>query len=284
MTYSRILAPRRKVLHRRVAEALATLHAENLAPHHLALGLHYSEGEVWDQAVVHLSWAGARAVKRSANREALACFERALAALAHLPESRFSLEQAFEIRLELRTVLSLCGEIRLARARLCEAEALAERLNDDSRRGRVCAFMANIHSQLGELDEALAYGGRALEIAGRLGDLRLASSPRAFSSRRTTSGASTRRAVELATENLAALPADWVYEHLFGRGAAISLRSPLAGLEPGSSRRIRRGGSVRSRDDQARRGDAACAHHRSGVQLRWLAPPSQGASRRGRAH
>ena len=70
VAYSRILAPRRKVLHRRVAEALATLHAGGLEPHHLALGLHYSEGEVWDQAVVHLRRAGARALERSANREA----------------------------------------------------------------------------------------------------------------------------------------------------------------------------------------------------------------------
>jgi hypothetical protein len=33
--------------------------------------------------------------------------------------------------------------------------------------------MTNVHSLLGELDEALVTGTRALEIAGRLGDLRL---------------------------------------------------------------------------------------------------------------
>ena len=46
-------------------------------------------------------------------------------------------------------------------------------MNDDRRRGRVCAFVTNVHSLLGELDEALVTGTRALEIAGRLGDLRL---------------------------------------------------------------------------------------------------------------
>ena len=60
VAYREILAPRRKALHRRVAEALAMLHAENLEPHHLALGLHYFEGEVWDRAVLHLRRAGAR--------------------------------------------------------------------------------------------------------------------------------------------------------------------------------------------------------------------------------
>ena len=73
------------MLHRRVAEALATLHAHDLEPHHLALGLHYLESAVWDKAVAHLRRAGDIATQRSANREAVACYERALAALANLP-------------------------------------------------------------------------------------------------------------------------------------------------------------------------------------------------------
>lgn len=126
----------------------------------------------------------------AASREALVCFERALVALTHLPESQSTLEQAFEIRFELRTVLKRFGEVRLALARLREADALAERLDDDSRRGLVCAFMTNAHSQRGELNEGLAYGWRV---------------------------------VELATENLAALPADWVYENLLGSTVPVSV-------------------------------------------------------------
>jgi hypothetical protein len=38
-------------------------------------------------------------------------------------------------------------------------------LNDERRRGQVCAFMTNVHSQLGGLDEALMSGSRALAIA-----------------------------------------------------------------------------------------------------------------------
>ncbi len=78
VAYGRILASRRKPLHRRVTDALATLYADSLEAHHLALGLHYAEGEVWDQAVVHLRRAGVRALERSANREAVASFGRAL--------------------------------------------------------------------------------------------------------------------------------------------------------------------------------------------------------------
>ena len=41
VAYGRILAPRRKVLHRRVAEAVAAVRGGSLEQHHLALRLHY---------------------------------------------------------------------------------------------------------------------------------------------------------------------------------------------------------------------------------------------------
>ena len=210
------LAPRRKVLHRRVAETLATLYAENLEPYHLALGLHYAEGEVWDKAVVHLREAGTRAVKRSANREAAACFERALAALAHLPETQFTLAQAVEIRLELRVMLSHLGEVRQMLQHLREAEALAERLKDDRRRGQVCAFLLNSYSQLGELEQALVTGSRALEIARRLGDARLSALATTYLEQAHHYLGDYKRTVDLATGNLAALPADLSHEIIDG--------------------------------------------------------------------
>jgi hypothetical protein len=85
--------------------------------------------------------------------------------LTKLPESQSALEQAFDVRLELRPVLRLLGEGRQMLEHLREAEALAERLKDDSRRGLACAFMTTVQSSLDELDEALVNGKRALEIA-----------------------------------------------------------------------------------------------------------------------
>jgi DNA-binding SARP family transcriptional activator len=223
VAYDRILAPRRTVLHRRVAEALATVYAGNLDAHHLALGLHYAEGEVWDQAIVHLRRAGIRAVERSANRDAAACFEGALAALAHLPETRSTLEQAFEIRVELRPALSMLGEVRRVRERLREAEALAEQLNDDRRRGQVGALMANAHAQLGDLDEALLTGARALRIARRLDDVRLRIVSTTVLEQAHALRGDYERVVELATSNIAALPADSIDEY-FGLSVPPSIQ------------------------------------------------------------
>jgi tetratricopeptide (TPR) repeat protein len=119
-------------------------------------------------------------------------------------------------------VLVQLGEIRASLERLREAEGLAERLNDDRRQGRVCTFMTNVHSLLGELDEALMTGTRALEIAGRLGDLRLRILATTFVEQAQYYRGEYERVVELAADNLAALPADWISEHL-GASAPASV-------------------------------------------------------------
>ena len=225
--YRQILAPRRKGLHRRVAETLATVHAGNPELPHLALGLHYFEGEVWDQAVGHLRRAGARALERFAKRDAVACFERALVALGHLPQSQSTLEQAFDIRIELRPALNQLGEIRQVLKTLREAETLAEQLNDDRRRGRVAAFMTVAHSVLGQLDEALATGTRALEIARRLGDVRLRILATDILEQIHDHRGEYERVVELATDNLARLPPDLVND-LLGRFAPPSIYDRVA--------------------------------------------------------
>ena len=56
-------------------------------------------GEVWDKAVTYCQQAGARANDRAAFREAVAYFDQALQALAHLPESGDTRMLALEIRL-----------------------------------------------------------------------------------------------------------------------------------------------------------------------------------------
>jgi tetratricopeptide (TPR) repeat protein len=140
--------------------------------------------------------------------------EQALDVLETLPASPAFLEQAFEIRLELRPVLTQLGEPRRVLERLREAERIAVRLNDEPRRGRSWALMTGAHLQLGELDEAIEAGTRALEIAGRLGDLRLRILATSYLELAYYWRGDYERTVQLATENLAVLPADWTYEHL----------------------------------------------------------------------
>jgi tetratricopeptide (TPR) repeat protein len=142
--------------------------------------------------------------------------------LEALPDNRAALEQAFEIRLEMRSVLRQLGETRQMLDQLREAETLAERLGDDRRLGQVCALMTTVHSTLDELDEALATGTRALEIARRLEDLRL----RIVAARNLEQARYYRgeyeEMVESASDNLTALPVEWTHEY-FGLAMPASV-------------------------------------------------------------
>ncbi len=212
VTYSGLLQERRRELHARIVDAIETLHRERLGEQIDRLAHHAFRGELREKAVHYLRQAGLKAAARSALPEASASLEQALAVVATLPERQSTLEEAFDIRLELRWVLHQLGDIRGALARLREAEACAERLNDDPRRGRACAFMTVTHSQLGELDEALASGTRALEIAGRLGDVRLRILATDYLENAQYYRGEYERVIELAIANLAALPAEGAHD------------------------------------------------------------------------
>jgi tetratricopeptide (TPR) repeat protein len=106
----------------------------------------------------------------SANEEAVACFEQAVVAVQHLPESPDTLAQAIDLRLELRNALLAIGDRERIRTCLREAETFAEALGDHRRLGWVSARMANQFWQDGDYDRALALAQRALALSTSSGD------------------------------------------------------------------------------------------------------------------
>ena len=213
VAYGSLLHARRRELHARIVAALESLHRDRLGEQIERLAYHAVRGEVWDKAVPYLRQAGLKATARSALMDARNYLEQALDAVAALPENESTLKDAFEIRLDLRTVLALLGEVRQTAERLREAEILAERLNDDRRRGRVCAFMTNIHYLFGELDEAVVSGDRALAIARMLGGIELGVLATSMLEHVYYLQGEYARVVELATDNLAGLSDDFVYQN-----------------------------------------------------------------------
>jgi class 3 adenylate cyclase/tetratricopeptide (TPR) repeat protein len=214
VTYSGVLHERRREIHARVMNAIEKLYADRLGEQVERLAHHAVRGELKEKAVHYLRQAGGKAAARSALSDARTWFEQALTVLKSLPESQAAMEQAFEIRLELRSVLRQLGEVRQMLENLREAEAVSERLKDDLRRGQVCAFMTTALSTFAELDEALVTGARALEIARRLGDLRLRIVSTSYLEQAHYYRGEYEHVVEFATENLATLPTDWVHEYL----------------------------------------------------------------------
>jgi tetratricopeptide (TPR) repeat protein len=178
VAYNSLLLERRRGLHARLVEAL-----ESLAPEWVAEGAsgrspdqvdrlahHALRGEVWDKAVTYCQQAGARAHNRAAFREAVAAFEQALQALAHLPEDGDTRVLALELRLAVASMVGVLGESGRCLALLGEAEALARALDDRVRLGRVLAKMANMLRLTGDPAGAIVVGRQALELAAALGD------------------------------------------------------------------------------------------------------------------
>jgi tetratricopeptide (TPR) repeat protein len=125
---------------------------------------------VWDKALTYCRQAGEKAVARSAYREAVECFEQALGALQHLPETRDTHEQAIDIRLALRNALHPSRNPERILTLLREAEILAEGLDDPQRLGQVSIFLAVYFYYRGAYDQAIAAGQRALALATACGE------------------------------------------------------------------------------------------------------------------
>ena len=170
VAYNSLLLERRRVLHARMVEALEALAPERVAEQVERLAHHALRGEVWGKAVTYCQQAGARANDRAAFREAVAYFDQALQALAHLPESGDTRMLALEIRLALARPLRILGEYGRQLTLLGEAEALARALDDRARLVRVLALKVNTLRMTGDPDGAIATGRQALELAAALGD------------------------------------------------------------------------------------------------------------------
>jgi tetratricopeptide (TPR) repeat protein len=173
VAYGGLLRERQRLLHGRIVAAIEQHGADQRAEQVERLAYHALRGEVWDKALAYLRQAGDKAVARSANREAVACFEQALAALAHLPESRARHEQAIDIRFALRPTLGMLREFGRALTYLREAEGLVQTLGDQHRMGWVTAYIANQLWSTGDPQRAVEVGQHACALAGTLEDTAL---------------------------------------------------------------------------------------------------------------
>jgi tetratricopeptide (TPR) repeat protein len=173
VTYGSLLHERRHALHAGIVAASERLYADRLPEQVERLAQHAFRGAVWDKAVVYGRQAGTKAFARSALREAVACYEQALLALRHLPESRTTQEQAIDLRFGLRDALSTLGDVSQVLGYLQEAKTLAEALDDQLRLGRASAYLCRSLTEMGDYDGAIASGQYALAVAEALGDVAL---------------------------------------------------------------------------------------------------------------
>jgi len=212
VAYAGLLEDQRRALHARIMAAIERLHSHRLSEQVDRLAHHALRGEVWDKAFVYFREAGAKAAQRSAYREALACFEQALGALTHLPDSRETAERGVDLRVDLRNALQPLKEVRRGFDYLCEAEILAERIGDQRRLGWISAHAAHYYWESSDLDRALESGRRALATARACGDFALQVVANLHCGQTHLSLGDLRRAKEYLQNNVQSLAGDRIRE------------------------------------------------------------------------
>ena len=165
-----LLAPRRRLLHQQVAEALEALHGDSSGRHAAVLGHHYREAEVWDRALSYLARAGADAHARGAVREAAIMMAQAVEALERLPAGAVTPGEALDLRLRAARPLYACGDMEGFAKTIGELQPLAERLGDRSRLGLVYAHQSEYLRAVHEYERAREAGEASLACAIDVGD------------------------------------------------------------------------------------------------------------------
>lgn len=167
VAYAGMLQERRQALHTALVDAIERLYANRLPEQVERLAHHAVQGRLLPKAVRYLREAGSKAAGGSANREAVAYFEQALALLDELPQTSESLTEELEIRMMLGPVLiAVKGAPSLEVEQSYErALELVDQLGASARRFPVLWGLWFVNYTRGEYPIAIEAGERLLNTA-----------------------------------------------------------------------------------------------------------------------
>jgi class 3 adenylate cyclase/tetratricopeptide (TPR) repeat protein len=213
VAYGSLLQERRRALHAQIVAALEALVADRLTEQVERLAHHALRGEVWDKALPYCRQAGEKTMARAAYREAVGAFQQALRALQHLPEGRDTIEQAIDLRLDMRNALLALSDLRAMFDCLREAETLAEAIDDHRRLGRVSLCMTEYFRMVDDSDRAIASGQQALALAESVSDFSTQVVTHSFLGLVYYTRGDYRRAIEVLRKVVISVEGDLTREH-----------------------------------------------------------------------
>ncbi len=155
VAYGETSAPKRRQLHRRVAEALVGMHEKDLDPVSAQIAAHYENAGLFEQAVPRYSRAAVVAQGVYAHDEAIALVGRGLALLGELPgsarrdgsELEFLLVLAPSYRVTMGWAAPKLGEV------LERALALCDRVGTGAQRAEILYGMQSLTATQGRLEK-----------------------------------------------------------------------------------------------------------------------------------
>jgi class 3 adenylate cyclase/predicted ATPase len=175
VAYNSVLTDRRRITHKRTADAIEALFAGRLEDHLNELAHHYLLTTDYTKAIHYSQAAAQQAADRSAFGEAGQILEAALKVLEKLPDDNDRLRA----ELALRTLEATLAFVRfgasskqreLAINRLCE---LGERIGEPDQVVRGLVNLVNLRFTQGEASRGLEVARRCLELAKSTQDIAL---------------------------------------------------------------------------------------------------------------
>jgi len=157
----------RERIHRRVADAIETVYADNTTEHAGELAYHYEQIGAHTTAVALYQQAAERAANAYANQDAIDQYERAISlARTHDAPS----ESLIELCAAAGDTLRLLGKYDRAREHYQTALDHSRTTGDCPDEAAILNNIGHTYFYIGEFDEAREYYQRSLETAAQLGE------------------------------------------------------------------------------------------------------------------
>ncbi len=147
VAYAEISAPQRRMLHRRVAQTLETIHVEDLDSVNGRIASHYERGGMIEQALPYYQRAASVAQRVYANEDAIFLILRSLMLLEQLPASAKRDKQELNLQLALAPLYRVTKgwtAPELERA-LDRALALCDTVGDDTQRAQTLYGLQSLY-------------------------------------------------------------------------------------------------------------------------------------------
>ena len=167
--YDSLLNSEKKRLHRSALEYLEKAQSNARANIAEDLAFHAEQGQVWEKAAKYLAAACGKAIAKSANREAIALFDRALAALDHLPADKAA-PYAIDLRLRAYAPLLAMGDVDRLIAVMRDADELARLIGDKRRQAATLSQLSSGLWLSGQHRTGLQYADMAEKLASDVQD------------------------------------------------------------------------------------------------------------------
>ena len=207
VAYQTLLAPARKAIHHKVAEAMEEIFVERADEFTGLLAYHYSRGEAWEKSHEHSTRAGSTMAQIFAYAEAREHFRRALEAVKHLPDNEAHRRHQVDLSVRLVDVSLQAESPEKNMALLTGVEGMAQSLGDPVRLARVQLWMGRIHYIAGRTREAIGWFQKVLAAAPQLGDPEMLALPGAVIGRALFMQGHFRKSLQLLDQAIPLLEA-----------------------------------------------------------------------------